>query len=156
MNTGLILYLYGLPSFYQVDVTSEVPYNGLVSNVVIEVTPMIIFASGFTFYVTFPREMPLPAEPVCAPGLLMSAVTCWTLPENQLKALLTFTSSPIAENTKFTFKLVGVNNPVSTQPTSPFTLIQAYNTLNDQVASLQTTGPVLTNSLPAETTGLIE
>ena len=100
--------------------------------------------------------MTLPANPVCSPNLLMSAVTCWTLPENQLKVLLAFTNSPIGENAKFSFKLVGINNPISTTPTSPFTLIQAFNALGDHVASLQATGPVLTNTLPAIAAGLIE
>jgi hypothetical protein len=51
---------------------------------------------------------------------------------------------------------MGLKNSSSTKPSEYFTKISATNQLNDKVAELQSTGPNVTNTLPAIAMGTIE
>jgi hypothetical protein len=123
---------------------------------IIEVTPLIIFSSGFTLYLTFPPEIKLNPISECLPHTLLSSADCTTLPENRLKVIVGFITSPNPAVTKFAFKILNLKNPISTKPTSPFTEITAYDILGDQVAYLSETGPTLTNKEPAISVGTLD
>lgn len=127
INTGVILYMFGLPSFQSIEVLSDVPYNGQIANFEVKITSTIIMATGYSFYITFPPEIKLQQNIVCEGGLLTSGAVCTTLVENGLKVLLTFTDSPVAATIPFSFIMKSMKNPISTKPTSPFSVISATN-----------------------------
>jgi hypothetical protein len=114
VNTGVILYMFGLPSFKSVKVESDVQQNGQIANIEVKIIATVIMADGYSFYITFPPEIPLPSTPNCINGILTSTVNCWTLPENELKITLYFTAPPVLETVEFSFKVVGLKNPIST------------------------------------------
>lgn len=102
--------MHGQPSFYAVNITSDVPYNGLMSTLSLEFTPLIAFSDNYTIYITFPPELRIPQFPECLPHLLTSKAVCQTFPENKMKAVLTFTSPPVLPYVKFGFKLDKIMN----------------------------------------------
>ncbi len=110
LNRGLIIQMFGLPSFQEVNITSDVPYNGLLSTISLEFTPLISFSDNYTIYITFPPEIRIPQFPECLPHLLTSKAVCTTLPENKMKARLTFISPPALPYSKFGFKLDKIMN----------------------------------------------
>ena len=54
--------MFNLPTFHAVTASSEVPNNGYISNIVIEINPTITFANGYSFLVTFPPEIILKSD----------------------------------------------------------------------------------------------
>jgi hypothetical protein len=104
VNTGVILYMFGLPSFQSVEIFSNTPYSGgTPATFEVKIVATIIMASGYSFYITFPLDIAVPPNPVCGPGILMSSVQCWALPENELKVIFTFSSPPVPATTLFSF-----------------------------------------------------
>jgi hypothetical protein len=102
--------MQGLPSFVDIKITSDVPFNGLPSTLSLEFTPLVPFSDNYTIYITFPPELRIPFPSVCLPHLLTSGAECETLPENKMKARLTFISPPAKPYDIFGFKLSNIIN----------------------------------------------
>jgi len=105
LNSNLTIEMFGMPSFVNVTVSSDVPFNGLPSTLSLEFTPLIPFSDNYTIHISFPPEVRIPFPAVCLPHLLTASAVCETLPENKMTVLLTFVSPPAKPYDVFGFKL---------------------------------------------------
>ena len=97
--------MFGIPSFVNVTVSSDVPYNGFPSTLSLEFTPLIPFSDNYTIFLSFPPEVRIPYPAECLPHLLTATAVCETLPENKMRVKLTFVSPPARPYQVFGFKL---------------------------------------------------
>jgi len=153
VSSGVFLYLYGIPSFVNVQVLTNVPNAGLAANMTIEVTPTVTFGSGFTFRIAFPTQVHLPSNVYCSNNTAVATAVCSVLVDNVLETVLTFLNGTSPAAAVFAFDVIGASNPVSTKSTDPFSQISASNTLGNLIASYQQTGPRLFATLPAVASG---
>jgi hypothetical protein len=102
--------MFGLPSFVNVTVTSDVAYNGLPSVLSLEFKSYVPFSDNYTIFITFPPEVRIPYPVQCLPHLMTSKVDCSNLPENKMKANLTFTNPPANPYDIFGFKVANIIN----------------------------------------------
>lgn len=123
-----------VPSFSAIAVATDNSYNGFTANYQIDVTPSLDMVTNDVFFIQFPAETTLPSTPVCTVVTSLSAASCTSPSANLLKVKLTFSSSPLASGTKFSFKVASVKNAPSTKATSAFSGIEAQDSLGNQVA----------------------
>lgn len=107
------------------------------------------------FYITFPPEITLPPSPSCSVSTLLSNVVCTSPSSNQLKAVLTFTTTPSPAGSMFEFNVVAKNAP-STQITSIFSAISLSDSGGNKIAIYTgvDVGGII-NSAPAAATGTL-
>ena len=96
LKTNMIVSMSGVPSFSSIQVSSEVPNNGLLSTLAFKVTPLVAFTDGYVMVLTFPPEIRVPESPECLPYLLTSRVECEALSDNEIRVRLTFTSQSVS------------------------------------------------------------
>jgi hypothetical protein len=122
--------MFEIPGFQNITVTSDVDFNGLPSTLSLEFVPLIPFSDNYTIFITFPPEIRIPYPATCLPHLLTSGAECSNLPENKMKAKLTFLNPPARPYDRFGFKLTGIINQENTMPTKRFSEIYAWNSLD--------------------------
>lgn len=153
LSTGLSVQMTSVPSFSAIAVATDNSYNGFTANYQIDVTPSLDMVTNDVFYIQFPPEVTLPSSPVCTVVTSLASATCTSPTSNYLKVKLTFSSSPLASGTRFSFKVASVKNAPSTKTTSAFSGIEALDSLGNQIASYTGADKTIQNTSPAPATG---
>jgi hypothetical protein len=149
IKTGLIVNMQTLPSFTAIGVASDNAFNGVISGYTVEVTPSIEMITGDYMFITFPPEVSV-TTPTCSAVLILgSTSSCTLVSANRVRVGLVFKISPNPIGTKFSFKISNVKNAMSTKPTSPFSGIEAQDSLFNQIAVYTATGPTVKNTSPS-------
>src|SRR5690606_11267314 len=102
--------------------------NGATADYAISVVSPLPVLSTDTITFTFPSEPTLPSTLVCSGGTLITSVTCTKIGTSTIHAVLTVNGGTIAAHQTFSFNVINVVNPPSTQETGSFTDIVMNDT----------------------------
>lgn len=145
-----------LPSIKSVSVSTNNVYNGGTASLTFDLISDFDLVTNDILYITFPAEITLPSSPACSPVSQLSTIVCTSPSTNKLKAVMKFSSSPLADGTKFSFKVNNVKNAASTKKSSEFTPIQIFDSSNSNLGEFKGSAVTITNLSPAAATGTLD